>query len=245
MKHIKIIEQNLEVSSICEEVVVTNSINWKRTHDLFKSGKIHCEVRRAAFEKDIFLVSGPYKIGKPEEEHSYEEWDRLGQIYDSPLVEFRKTELFQDYPLLLERLSSKFPCLKTQLVRIIITKLFPGDKVQKHYDFGRKYQKNRFHFSIQGTYKYYVADEEVTITPGTLFWFDNKQLHWAENIGDDDRISVIFDIDPNHCKDLNLPLNHYRYVDNVETGGIYFSKNIDGNQNLYLHEKQIVLDINS
>jgi len=239
MKHIKIIEQNLDVSFIREEVVIKNSDNWRKNLQLIKDNKIHCMPNRRNTEKDIILIGGPYNVNLSEQEHTYEQWDKNGNRYDDPSVEFRKTEMFDDYPLLMQCLYSRFSSLKTELARIIISKLYPGDKVQKHYDFGRKYQKNRFHFSIQGTYKYYVADEEVTITPGTLFWFDNKQLHWAENIGDDDRISVIFDIDPNYCKNLNLPLNHYRYVDNVETGGIYFSKNIDGNQNLYLHEKQI------
>lgn len=239
MKHIKIIEQNLDVSSICEEVVVKNSDNWRKNLQLIKDGKIHCTPNRSKFEKDVILIGGPYNVGLSEENHTYEQWVKNGNRYDDPSVEFRKTEMFDDYPLLMQYLYSRFPSLKTELARIIISKLYPGDKVVKHHDFGRSYRKNRFHFSIQGTYKYYVADEELTITPGTLFWFDNKQLHWAENVGGVDRISVIFDIDPNYCKDFNLPINHYRYVDNIEKNGVYFSNDIDGQTKLFLHEKQI------
>jgi hypothetical protein len=36
--------------------------------------------------------------------------------------------------------------------------------------------------------------EEVIIEPGTLFWFDNKKNHMAENIGDVPRIAFIFDV---------------------------------------------------
>lgn len=237
MKYIKIIENNINVSSIVKEVHSNN--HWKRNLELVKAGKINCMPNRATKEKDIILVSGPYYVGKSEEHHSHEDWVKCADMYDNPSVEFRKTEFFEHYPLLMEYLYSKFPSLRTELVRIIISKLYPGDKVVKHHDFGRSYRKNRFHFSIQGTYKYYVADEEITITPGTLFWFDNKQLHWAENVGENDRISVIFDIDPNYCKDFALPVNHYRYINNLQKDGVYFCNDIDKQTKLYLHEKQI------
>lgn len=238
MKNIALIEENVDISEIQKEID-RNADNWKKNSELVKQKKIYCTPNRSNFQKDVILVAGPYKIGKAEEEHSYEEWVKYGNIYDNPKVEFRKTPFFDNYPLLLEYLYSKFPSLKTDLVRIIISKLHPGEKVTKHFDVGRCYRKNRFHFSIQGTYKYYVGEEELTINPGTLFWFDNKQLHWAENTGDEDRITVIFDIDPIYCKDFNLPINHYRFLNNNENNAVYYCNDIDGETKLFLHEKQL------
>ena len=78
-----------------------------------------------------------------------------------------------------------------------------GEITGKHIDEGKYYHtKDRYHLSITGTYRYSVWDngdleftkEEVIIEPGTLFWFDNKKNHMAENIGDVPRIAFIFDV---------------------------------------------------
>ena len=78
-----------------------------------------------------------------------------------------------------------------------------GGKVGTHIDIGDYYlTRDRYHLSIQGTYKYHVGDEEIIIEPGMLVWFNNKLPHGTENIGDDVRITFVFDVkNPN----LNLP----------------------------------------
>jgi mannose-6-phosphate isomerase-like protein (cupin superfamily) len=71
----------------------------------------------------------------------------------------------------------------------------PGGVTGKHVDFGKYYlTKDRYHLSIQGTYEYTVEDESIIVKPGTLFWFDNKKEHSAKNIGDNDRIVLVFDV---------------------------------------------------
>jgi len=73
-----------------------------------------------------------------------------------------------------------------------------GGAVGKHIDIGTYYQtRDRYHLSIQGRYKYMVGDEEAIIEPGTLIWFDNKLPHGTENIGDEVRITFVFDV-PHH-----------------------------------------------
>ena len=73
-----------------------------------------------------------------------------------------------------------------------------GDIVGTHTDQGTYYlTKDRYHLSIQGRYKYHCGDDEVIVEPGTLFWFDNKKPHGAENIGDELRITFVFDV-PHH-----------------------------------------------
>lgn len=73
-----------------------------------------------------------------------------------------------------------------------------GGKVGKHIDLGNYYlTRDRYHLSIQGRYKYIVGDESVIVEPGTLLWFNNKLPHAAENVGDEVRITFVFDV-PHH-----------------------------------------------
>ena len=70
-----------------------------------------------------------------------------------------------------------------------------GGKVGKHIDIGDYYlTRDRYHLSIQGRYKYMVGDEEVIVEPGTLLWFNNKLPHGTENVGDEVRITFVFDV---------------------------------------------------
>ena len=73
-----------------------------------------------------------------------------------------------------------------------------GEIVGTHIDEGSYYlTKDRYHLSIQGVYEYTVGDETIVVTPGTLFWFNNKLQHGAKNIGEDLRITFVFDV-PHH-----------------------------------------------
>jgi len=73
-----------------------------------------------------------------------------------------------------------------------------GGEVGKHTDFGTYYlTKDRYHLSIQGRYMYTVGDESFIVEPGTLFWFNNKLEHSAKNIGDEVRITLVFDVPHN------------------------------------------------
>jgi mannose-6-phosphate isomerase-like protein (cupin superfamily) len=79
-----------------------------------------------------------------------------------------------------------------------------GGKVGTHIDIGSYYQtRDRYHLSIQGRYKYHVGDEELIIEPGMLVWFNNKLPHGTENLGDEVRITFVFDIEnPEYKLDL-------------------------------------------
>lgn len=74
-------------------------------------------------------------------------------------------------------------------------RLPPNRKVLSHIDDGTYYlDKDRFHLCIQGTYEYGVDDETHIINEGQFFWFDNKKIHRAHNIGEIDRITFVFDV---------------------------------------------------
>ena len=83
----------------------------------------------------------------------------------------------------------------TTFSRAAFFKLAPGRGVSAHIDDGTYYlTKDRYHLSLQGTYRYEVDGEVHIIKPGTFFWFDNKKIHSALNIGDDDRITFVWDL---------------------------------------------------
>jgi hypothetical protein len=70
-----------------------------------------------------------------------------------------------------------------------------GGSVGTHIDIGNYYlTRDRYHLSIQGRYTYTVGDESVIVEPGTLLWFDNKLPHGTQNIGDEVRITFVFDV---------------------------------------------------
>ena len=70
-----------------------------------------------------------------------------------------------------------------------------GEIVGTHIDFGNYYlTRDRYHLSIQGRYEYTVGDESVIVEPGTLLWFNNKLPHGTKNIGDEVRITFVFDV---------------------------------------------------
>lgn len=81
-----------------------------------------------------------------------------------------------------------------------------GGEVLSHIDDGKYYlTRDRFHLSLQGEYEYTCGDEFHLITPGTFFWFDNKKPHSAKNVGDVNRLTLVFDVphsplNPQHGK---------------------------------------------
>lgn len=78
-----------------------------------------------------------------------------------------------------------------------------GGSVGTHIDVGNYYlTRDRYHLSIQGKYRYHVGDEDIIIEPGMLVWFNNKLPHGAENIGDETRITFVFDV---KNPEYNLP----------------------------------------
>ena len=67
--------------------------------------------------------------------------------------------------------------------------------VGAHIDEGTYYlTRDRYHLSIAGQYQYFVGNETAIVDPGTLFWFNNKMPHGAVNLGEETRITFVFDL---------------------------------------------------
>jgi len=73
--------------------------------------------------------------------------------------------------------------------------LEPGGIVGQHIDEGTYYQtRDRYHLAIQGKYRYTVGGESYDVEPGTLLWFNNKLMHGTHVIGDEVRVTFVFDV---------------------------------------------------
>ena len=108
-----------------------------------------------------------------------------------------QTPLFEHYPEVINFWKKN---KIRSLGRAAFFKLEPGGIVERHIDEGEYYlNRDRYHLSLQSTYHYTVGDEEMIVEPGTFFWFHNKIPHGAKNIGNVDRISLVFDV-PHHRK---------------------------------------------
>jgi len=67
--------------------------------------------------------------------------------------------------------------------------------VGAHIDEGTYYlTRDRYHLSIAGQYQYFVGNETAIVDAGTLFWFNNKMPHGAVNLGEETRITFVFDM---------------------------------------------------
>lgn len=108
-----------------------------------------------------------------------------------------KTSAFERHTEIIKLIGKRFKRVD-KIRRCGFLGLPVGEKVGSHIDFGTYYlSKDRYHLSIQGKYLYEVDNEQVIIEPGTFFWFDNKLNHSAINIGNDVRITFVFDF-PHH-----------------------------------------------
>ncbi|MCV3271297.1 aspartyl/asparaginyl beta-hydroxylase domain-containing protein [Roseobacter sinensis] len=87
------------------------------------------------------------------------------------------------------------------LGRAKIVCLPAGKRVYPHIDRGEYYRvRNRYHLVLTSTHGSWMkaGDEEVRMQQGELWWFDNDQMHEANNDGDQDRVHMIFDMLPSH-----------------------------------------------
>ena len=67
--------------------------------------------------------------------------------------------------------------------------------VGAHVEAGTYYKtRDRYHLSIAGRYQYFVGEETVIVDPGTLMWFNNKKPHGTVNLGEETRITFVFDM---------------------------------------------------
>ena len=102
-----------------------------------------------------------------------------------------KTPAYQKHSEVRKFLNKNYPNYR----RCGFLALPVGEMVGAHIDEGTYYlDKDRYHLSIQGQYKYFVGNEDIVVDVGTLLWFNNKIPHGTVNLGDETRITFVFDV---------------------------------------------------
>ena len=115
-------------------------------------------------------------------------WD-VG-AYDYPCMEYLKPALVPLMRPILEQLQVK------EMGRVMIVNLKPCGHVTKHNDQGTyadHYQ--RFHLVLKSNQhcSQTCGNDSQRFEVGDVWWFNHKELHTAHNVGDTDRIHIIFD----------------------------------------------------
>ena len=113
--------------------------------------------------------------------------------------ESRWTTGSRRFPVLRHMLETIAEDLEADLGRAKLVLLPAGRRVYPHIDRGRYYQlHDRYHLVLKSSSGSWLraGDEEVRMREGELWWFDNRQIHEANNDGAEDRIHLIFDLLP-------------------------------------------------
>lgn len=168
---IKVEKTGIDVSSILDEVLNPSTKNlWEHYGDAFY-----------AFRKtETIRLFGPKEV------------NGVRETADSLL---NNTEIHSIYHTLFPSTCRWLAFNTTNLQRASFIKLYPLQKVPLHRDLGKYFDNvTRYHLGIKGRYKYQVGDSSVIVVPGTLFTFNNQLLHGTQNLDNEDRITLVFDV---------------------------------------------------
>tara|TARA_Y100001970_G_scaffold153724_1_gene188211 strand:- start:522 stop:1064 length:543 start_codon:yes stop_codon:yes gene_type:complete len=175
MKNIKILKKGIDVSKVKEQLEQYSDdwyIQRKGSDTLLEKGYADIDVGNlqlimgAVAEKDDFV--GDSELSKPTPAYG------------------RHTEI-------LRIIEKEMP--GRELHRCGFLSLPIDGYVGAHIDEGTYYlTRDRYHISIAGQYQYFVGNESVIVDEGTFFWFNNKMPHGAVNLGDETRITFVFDM---------------------------------------------------
>ena len=112
-------------------------------------------------------------------------------VGDSELC--RPTPAYERHTEIIKLVTDEFP--DREIHRCGFLSLPVDGYVGAHIDEGTYYHtRDRYHISIAGQYQYFVGGESTVIDAGTLFWFNNKMPHGAVNLGEESRITFVFDM---------------------------------------------------
>jgi hypothetical protein len=178
MNNIKVLDTGIDVSAVLQQLK-DHADDWGAQNKLENAGSLLSDKWGfPAVEAGVLqLVMGA--VTSPEE-----------FVGDTELC--KATPAFNNYSELWKILGSYG---FRDISRCGFLSLPVGGSVGSHIDIGTYYQtRNRYHLSIQGEYLYHCGDEEILVEPGMLIWFNNKLKHGTKNVGEDVRITFVFDV---------------------------------------------------
>jgi hypothetical protein len=109
-----------------------------------------------------------------------------------------------DYPAMKELVNARLLVMSVfqatsgiRLGRAMITKLSPGKSITPHVDSGsHAAYYDRYHLCLQSSpgCLFRGDNEQVSMQPGELWWFQNQSMHEVVNNSTVDRIHLIVDV---------------------------------------------------
>ena len=175
MNNIRIIKNGIDVHRVCEQLSIYSDdwyIQREGTDTLLERGYADIEVG------NLQLIMGAIKkkedfVGDSELSKPTPAWERHTEIIKIIDREFSGKEVH----------------------RCGFLSLPVDGYVGAHIEEGTYYKtRDRYHLSIAGQYQYFVGNETTIVDAGTLFWFNNKMPHGAVNLGEETRITFVFDM---------------------------------------------------
>tara|TARA_Y100001963_G_scaffold107711_1_gene148938 strand:- start:762 stop:1304 length:543 start_codon:yes stop_codon:yes gene_type:complete len=175
MNNIKILKKGIDVSKVLDQLEQYSDdwyIQRKGTDTLLERGYADIEVG------NLQLIMGAIK--KKDDFVGDSELNKLTPAWE------RHTEI-------IKIINKELP--KREVHRCGFLSLPVDGYVGAHIDEGTYYlTRDRYHLSIAGQYQYFVGNETAIVDAGTLFWFNNKMPHGAVNLGEETRITFVFDM---------------------------------------------------
>ena len=123
--------------------------------------------------------------------------------------ETRYTSLAGRFPRTMALIEGFAEELSGELGRAKLARLPSGGRVLPHVDRGEYYAcRDRYHLVVDslGGSVLQAGDEEVSMHPTELWWFDNKAIHSARNESPHPRTHLVFDLKPKVSGDVEDPL---------------------------------------
>ncbi len=191
MQHFTKIAEKLNIALLLEELNAGQEM-W--SVDTSRQRKVRCQ----RHTQNIFLRA-PQKPLPP------------GAKNANDVHESRTTPAASRFPRALAFCEAVAGEFDATLGRAALVALLPKRRVYPHIDSGAYYRiRDRLHLvlrSIEGS-PLSAGDETVVMREGELWAFNNKVIHWAENLSSDRRIHLIFDLLPARGRGFHvLPLH--------------------------------------
>lgn len=194
---IEVIGKDVDVSLIRNEID-SDEYNdlWERMGDSFRGSNIfqYTKILRLFGPEEMarFKPSERPPIARSIHEAKFKDRGHFKDIHNQPVCDICPNVFPNTKKWLLE---NTYIDSSLKLRRAGFMKLDPLQKVPSHKDEGVYFDHViRYHLGIKGRYQYNVGNKQLIVDPGTLFCFNNHLLHSTQNLVEEERITLIFDV---------------------------------------------------
>jgi hypothetical protein len=147
-------------------------------------------------ETETIMLRFPEKVeGLTEEQIELYKQNRLAGYDQYEAVDYPPYKVLHEARPIVMNLMARVA--GERLGRVMINKIVPGGRIFAHADTPEQTRYyTRFHVVLQGLPGAILTagDEQINMTTGDCFWFDNSLVHEVVNNSASDRISMVVDI---------------------------------------------------